>query len=166
MAKVYLALGSNLGDRMSYLRQAERQLPYPNRFSRIYETEPVDAPDESSSFLNAIAEFEFEPDVVKLLSFVNQLETAAQRVRGVRNGPRTLDADVIYVEGLNSDDPIMTLPHPRAMQRGFVVAPLMDLNERLAFELSPLIAQKIKSSRDANAVEIYPGVALFAHTLD
>lgn len=166
MAKVYLALGSNLGDRMSYLRNAELQLPFPRRISRIYETEPVDTPEESGSFLNAVVEFEYEPDVVKLLSLVNQLETAAQRVRGVRNGPRTLDADVIHVEGLTSTDPIMTLPHPRAMERGFVIAPLMDLNEQLAFDLSPTIAQTIKSLRNTNPTQIYPGVAWFADTLD
>lgn len=165
MAKVYLALGSNLGDRLFYLKNAILHLPTPCRLSRIYETEPVDAPEGSSPFLNAIVEFDFEPDSLKLLSLVNQLESAAQRVRDVKNGPRTLDADVVYVDGLISDDPLLTLPHPRAAQRGFVIAPLMDLNEALAFELNPSIASSIKlSDRERNA-EVCPGVVLFADTL-
>lgn len=164
MAKTYLALGSNLGERIKYLQGAVDKLPNPKRCSRIYQTLPVDSPRGSGPFLNAVVEIEFQPDTAKLLELVGRIEEEAGRVRVVRNGPRTLDVDVIYVNGFSSEAPEMTIPHPRAKERGFVIAPLLDLNREAAMELSASLVHLIENSATPEH-EILPGVSLFAASL-
>lgn len=164
MAKTYMALGSNLGDRMGYLQGAVDMLPSPKRCSRIYQTLPVDSPPDSGPFLNAVVEIEFQPDAARLLELVGRIEEDAGRVRLVRNGPRTLDVDVIYVNGFSSNSPEMTIPHPRARERGFVIAPLLDLNREAALELSPALVDLIENSVGPGP-EILPGVSLYSSSL-
>ena len=164
MAKTYLALGSNLGDRMGYLQGAVNMLPSPKRCSRIYQTQPVDSPPDAGPFLNAVVEIEFQPDASRLLELVGRIEEEAGRVRLVRNGPRTLDVDVIYVDGFSSNAPEMTIPHPRAKERGFVIAPLLDLNREAALELSPALVNLLENSA-TSMPEVLPGVFLFSASL-
>lgn len=164
MAKTYLALGSNLGDRMGYLQGAVNMLPSPKRCSRIYQTQPVDSPPDAGPFLNAVVEIEFQPDASRLLELVGRIEEEAGRVRLVRNGPRTLDVDVIYVDGFSSNAPEMTIPHPRAKERGFVIAPLLDLNREAALELSPALVNLLENSA-TSMPEVLPGVSLFSASL-
>jgi len=132
--RAFLSLGSNLGDRSAHLRRAVDQLragndPAVTAVSRVYETDPVGGPDDQGPFLNLVVELAVPPlaDPYRLLEQCHRLEAAAGRVRTVRWGPRTLDADVIWIDGVALDDPELTVPHPRWRERRFVLAPLAEL---------------------------------------
>lgn len=131
MTRAYLALGSNLGDRLAYLQAAADDLARAagvriDALSRVYETVPVGGPNQDS-YLNAVVAIDTELDPYALLDLAHQLERAAQRVRGEHFGPRTLDVDLLLYDDLELDDPDLTLPHPRMWERGFVLAPLRDV---------------------------------------
>ena len=132
--RAFLSLGSNLGDRHAHLRRAVDQLragsvPAVTAVSNVYETEPVGGPDDQGPFLNLVVELAVPVavDPYRLLEQCHRLAAAAGRVRTVRWGPRTLDADVIWIDGIVLDDPDLTVPHPRWRQRRFVLAPLAEL---------------------------------------
>jgi len=127
----YLALGSNLGDRAAFLQSALDGLARADdvrvtEVSRVYETEPVGGPAQGA-YLNAVVAVETGLAPHALLALAQQLERDAQRVRGERFGPRTLDVDVLWVESGPVDDPDLVIPHPRMAERRFVMAPLADL---------------------------------------
>jgi 2-amino-4-hydroxy-6-hydroxymethyldihydropteridine diphosphokinase len=126
--RVLLSLGSNLGDRVRYLRDAVATLRAigPVAVSPVYETDPVGGP-EQDRFLNLVAELRTDRTPHELLGVCHRLETAAGRVRQERWGPRTLDVDILWIEGETVDEPDLVVPHPRMWQRRFVVAPLQDL---------------------------------------
>jgi len=131
--KAYLGLGSNLGDRLGYLRgaiEALRQMDPSLVASSVYETAPVGGPSQGS-YLNCVVRIETELQPYELLDLVRRLEAAASRVRTVRNGPRTLDVDILWIEGVQLADPDLTVPHPRMSERGFVLAPLEELDPAL-----------------------------------
>ena len=92
----------------------------------MYETDPVGGP-EQGPFLNVVLELRTDLDARALLSVSAALEAAARRVRGERWGPRTLDVDVLWVDGEVVDEPDLQVPHPRMGERRFVLAPLADL---------------------------------------
>ncbi len=165
MARTFLALGSNLGDRIEFLRCAVKFLPGSVRCSRVYETDPVDATQGSGPFLNAVVELDFEPEPSQLLSLVTRLERRANRVRSELNGPRTLDVDVVFVEGMVSRDGGMTVPHPRCNERAFVIAPLYDLDPGLAQTLNPEMCRLIGDAIDRDDAEVYPGVVVWGETI-
>lgn len=130
--RVVLALGSNLGDRLGILQGAVDTLfaPGPLRLvalSPVYETAPVGGP-EQDDYLNAVAVAETLLTPEALLERVQEVERAFHRVREVRWGPRTLDVDVIAYDGLVRTDPALTLPHPRAHERAFVLRPWADID--------------------------------------
>ena len=132
--RAFLALGSNLGDRRSHLRRAVDQLragsvPAVTAVSQVYETDPVGGPDDQGPFLNLVVELAVPValDPYRLLEQCHRLEAVAGRVRTVRWGPRTLDADVVWIDGITLDDPDLVLPHPRWRERRFVLAPLAEL---------------------------------------
>jgi 2-amino-4-hydroxy-6-hydroxymethyldihydropteridine diphosphokinase len=131
--RTYLSLGSNLGDRLAHLGQAIDSLPDVVAVSPIYETAPVGGPDQDA-FLNLVVELDTTIEPRDLLAICHRIEANAERVREERWGPRTLDIDVIWVDGVVSDDPALTLPHPRWMERRFVLAPLRDLAPDLVSE--------------------------------
>jgi len=124
--RVFLSLGSNLGDRMEHLRQGVEPLPGLVAVSPVYETEPVGGPDQGA-FLNIVAELDVDLDPYELLGLCHRIESAAQRVRDVRWGPRTLDVDIIWMDGIELDTERLTIPHVRWKERRFVMAPLRDL---------------------------------------
>jgi 2-amino-4-hydroxy-6-hydroxymethyldihydropteridine diphosphokinase len=93
----------------------------------VYETDPVGGPDDQGPYLNLAVELVTDRTARDLLGVCHRLEAAAGRVRDVRWGPRTLDVDVLWVEGTTVDEPDLVVPHPRLWQRRFVVAPLHDL---------------------------------------
>ena len=165
MTSTYLALGSNLGSRIDYLLEAVHALNAPVRCSRVYETAPVQAPAGSGPFLNAAVEVDFKADPKALLELVNRLESQANRVRVQPHGPRTLDVDVIYVEGMVSSDPQMTVPHPRCSERAFVIAPLMDIDPELARRLNPEMSAILQQAADLGLSEVYPGVSIYGEPL-
>jgi 2-amino-4-hydroxy-6-hydroxymethyldihydropteridine diphosphokinase len=131
MHRVFLALGSNIGDRAAHLQGAVDALSaHPQvdvvGVSRVYETDPVGGPVQGD-FLNAVVEIRtsLDPDGVLELAFA--IERSADRVRVERWGPRTLDVDVLLYDDLARSDERLTLPHPRMFERHFVLAPLADL---------------------------------------
>jgi 2-amino-4-hydroxy-6-hydroxymethyldihydropteridine diphosphokinase len=138
--RAFLGLGSNLGDRWAHLRRAVDQLRAGGRapvtaVSRVYETEPMGGPDQGP-YLNLVVELALVPgaDPYQLLEECRRLEAAAGRVRAARWGPRTLDADLLWIDGVVLDDPELTVPHPRWRQRRFVLAPLGELAPDLVDE--------------------------------
>jgi 2-amino-4-hydroxy-6-hydroxymethyldihydropteridine diphosphokinase len=127
----YLALGSNLGDRLAYLQHgvdALARVPGVRvlAVSRVYETAPVGGPPQDA-YLNAVVAIETNLDPHELLHRCRQVEALAARERAERWGPRTLDVDVLLLEGTHSDTEDLTIPHPRMWERGFVLAPLRDV---------------------------------------
>jgi 2-amino-4-hydroxy-6-hydroxymethyldihydropteridine diphosphokinase len=124
----YLSLGSNLGDRASWLRLGVEVVAHgePHRVSSLYETEPVGGP-EQGPYLNVVVELETLATPHALLERCQAAEAAAGRVRTVRFGPRTLDADVLLVGDLAVDSDELTVPHPRMLERRFVLQPLAEL---------------------------------------
>jgi 2-amino-4-hydroxy-6-hydroxymethyldihydropteridine diphosphokinase len=135
VTRAFLGLGSNLGDREALLRAALDRLVAVGlvRVSPFYETDPVGGP-EQGLFLNCVAELDTDLSARQLLAVCGRLEQAADRVRIERWGPRTLDVDVLWVDGEQVDEPDLVVPHPRMMERRFVLAPLRDLAPDLVSE--------------------------------
>jgi len=129
--RVFLSLGSNLGDRLAFLRAARAALATLPQVdvlasSPIYETDPQDF-EAQPAFLNQVICLETTLPPSDLLRACQAIEAAHGRERSRRFGPRTLDIDILFYEGVESDDPELTLPHPRAQQRAFVMVPLADV---------------------------------------
>jgi 2-amino-4-hydroxy-6-hydroxymethyldihydropteridine diphosphokinase len=124
----YLSLGSNLGDRAGFLRDGVLAVAAgdAHRVSPLYETEPVGGPAQGR-YLNVVVELETAGTPHELLARCQAAEAAAGRVRTERFGPRTLDADVLLVDGLCVEDDDLVVPHPRMWRRRFVLQPLADL---------------------------------------
>lgn len=127
MTRAVLGLGANLGDARAALQGAVAGLAgHPAidlvGVSGLWRTAPVGGP-EQPEYLNAAVVVDTSLTAGELLAVGHELESAAGRVRDVRWGPRTLDVDLIDVEGVRSSDPALTLPHPRAGERAFVLAP-------------------------------------------
>jgi 2-amino-4-hydroxy-6-hydroxymethyldihydropteridine diphosphokinase len=128
--RAFIGLGSNLGDRQTLLRQAVEALGAAGDVvgvSPLYETDPVGGPEGQGAYLNLVVELLTSDTPRQLLERCRALEAAAGRMRTVRWGPRTLDADVLWVEGWQVDEDDLTVPHPRLWERRFVVQPLADL---------------------------------------
>jgi 2-amino-4-hydroxy-6-hydroxymethyldihydropteridine diphosphokinase len=131
--RVVLSLGSNLGERFSALQGALDALAdtpdvWVTGVSSVYETEPIDSPDESGLYLNAVVLADTTLSAQRLLDRALAIEDAFDRQRSeVKNSPRTLDIDLIVVGDKMSDTDELRLPHPRAAERGFVLKPWHEL---------------------------------------
>jgi len=135
-ANIVLGLGSNLGDRVATLQGAVDRLAdhlAVVAVSPIVETDPVGGPDQGQ-FLNAIVLCRSHREPLEILAAAQEVEQFFHRTREVRWGPRTLDVDVISIDGVTSSDDALTLPHPRAHERGFVLIPwsLVDPDATIA----------------------------------
>jgi 2-amino-4-hydroxy-6-hydroxymethyldihydropteridine diphosphokinase len=131
--RVYLALGSNLGDRIVHLRRAVEELRILDpelQISQAYATSPVGGPPQGE-YLNCVVGLETDLPPLELLALAQRLENEAGRVRSVVNGPRTLDVDILLIDAIEVSTPELTVPHPRMWQRGFVLAPLEELDPGL-----------------------------------
>ena len=131
MTRAYLGIGSNLGDRAANLQLAVDALANESGIevvavSPVYETEPVGGPPQDD-FLNAVVMVETDRTPRDLLGVCASIEHAAHRVRDERWGPRTLDVDILLVDGTEVDEPDLQVPHPRMHERAFVLAPLHDV---------------------------------------
>lgn len=122
-----VALGSNLGDRESYLRLAVAELGNVVAVSDVYETEPIGGPDAQDAYLNMVAVVETSLDPFAFLRRCRRIEALALRQRIVHWGPRTLDVDVLFFDDMTIDSPELIVPHPRIDERRFVLAPLSDV---------------------------------------
>jgi len=127
MTRAFLALGSNLGDREAELRRAVGAMTEVVAASAVYETDPVGGPEGQGPYLNMVVQLETKRSPQQLLGTCRALEAVAGRVRDVHWGPRTLDVDVIWVDGVTMTDPELEVPHPRFRERPFVLAPLAEL---------------------------------------
>jgi 2-amino-4-hydroxy-6-hydroxymethyldihydropteridine diphosphokinase len=130
--KAYLGIGSNLGDRLGNLQDAVDGLNAETGIrvmasSRVWETDPVGGPSQPD-FLNVVVSVHAELEPLALLVACQRVEEALGRVRDVRWGPRTVDIDIELIDGLVLDDPALTVPHPRMIQRAFVMLPLLELD--------------------------------------
>ena len=127
MARAFLGLGSNMGDSWAILREAVGSLSGVVAVSPVYRTQPMGGPAGQDPFLNIVIEIDTDLSARQLLGVCHRLESAADRVRTVRWGPRTLDVDILTIEGVTVDEPDLQVPHPRMRQRRFVMAPLADI---------------------------------------
>jgi hypothetical protein len=135
MARAFLSLGSNIGDRGRHLYDALETVRGGDamKISNVYATEPVGGVVQDD-FWNIVVELETSATPRELLERARRAETQAERVRDVRWGPRTLDVDVLLVGDQTSDDPEILVPHPRMWERRFVLAPLRELAPALVPE--------------------------------
>ena len=132
MTSAVIALGANLGDAKAALRGAVEALAATPGItvldaSPVFETDPVGGP-EQPVYVNAVVLVETTLDPYGLLDRVNEIEADWHRTREVRWGPRTLDIDIIDFEGFVSNEDRLTIPHPRAHQRGFVLVPWLAVD--------------------------------------
>jgi 2-amino-4-hydroxy-6-hydroxymethyldihydropteridine diphosphokinase len=132
VTRALLALGSNLGDRVSHLREAIAAMPDVAEVSPVYETDPIGGPDEQGPYLNLVVRLDTQQSPRDLLELCRALEEAANRVRRERWGPRTLDVDVLWVDGREVHEADLVVPHPRMFERPFVLAPLAHVAPDLA----------------------------------
>lgn len=154
---VYLALGTNLGNRPGNLRTAIRKLPPAVTVlaeSRIYETLPWGVVDQPP-FLNMVlcGETKLEPRM--LLDRLKQLEADLGRVATDRWGPRLIDVDILFYDDLVLDVPELNIPHARLHERGFVLVPLADLAPDLLHPLLGKTVEEMLTGVDTAGVMIY-----------
>lgn len=126
-----ISVGANLGD--AHESVARALVDVPNALlgtgqvaSSLYSTSPVGGP-EQSDYVNAVVVVDSPMAPRDVLAALQELEAQAHRTRDIRWGPRTLDLDIITADGVESDDPVLTLPHPRAHERAFVLIPWLEV---------------------------------------
>jgi len=141
VTRAYLGIGSNVGDRLAHLQAAVDALAAVDgvgvtRVSRVYATDPVGGP-EQGEYLNAVVAIDTDRSARELLDIAHRLEDAAGRVRAERWGPRTLDVDVLLVGEDEVHEPDLEVPHPRMWERGFVMAPLADIDPQIGSHFEP-----------------------------
>ena len=141
MKEVYIAFGSNLGNREENINKAieylkKNSLIKIEKISSIIETEPQGGP-EQPKYLNGIIKIKTELLPRELLEFLQEIEHKLKRKRLIKNGPRTIDLDIILYEDEFIDEPDLKIPHPRMFERDFVINPLIEIEpefrERLKF---------------------------------
>lgn len=128
---VYLSLGSNIGDRENYLKEAVdmiSRLPLTRvkKLSDIYETKPVGCINQDD-FLNEVILIETGLSALELLERLQYIEIRLKRKRNLRWGPRTIDIDILLYGNMDINSPKLTVPHPRMLERAFVLIPLKDI---------------------------------------
>jgi 2-amino-4-hydroxy-6-hydroxymethyldihydropteridine diphosphokinase len=151
---VYLALGSNLDDRLANLKQAITALSPQMEVkakSRVYETPPWGY-TEQPAFLNQVIKantyLEFEP----LLKHIKRLEIALGRTPSFKNGPRLIDIDILFYDDLVLNTPSLIIPHPHMHERGFVLLPLMDIAPDLVHPVHKKSVREMLASCDVSGI--------------
>jgi 2-amino-4-hydroxy-6-hydroxymethyldihydropteridine diphosphokinase len=162
-ARAVLSVGANLGDRLGTLQgcvQAIARLPDTDvlAISPVYETAPVGGPAQPD-YLNAVLIIGTGLPSWDLLEAVRRIEADFGRVRAERFGPRTLDVDIIDYAGQVSGDPALTLPHPRAHERAFVLAPWHDIDPGAELPGRGAVAGLL-AGLDRDGVRLVPGAGL------
>jgi dihydroneopterin aldolase/2-amino-4-hydroxy-6-hydroxymethyldihydropteridine diphosphokinase len=125
--RAIVALGSNLGDRVAYLRFGLERLSNVVAQSQVFETDPVGGPDNQGPYLNMVAVIDTDLDPYALLRRLLQIEAEAHRVRVERWGPRTLDLDLLFYDDVTINSEELIVPHPRFAERRFVLEPLSEV---------------------------------------
>src|SRR5947209_16555264 len=156
--KAYVSLGSNLGDRAGNLLLAVRGMMDAvfcvTRVSSIYETQPVGTIDQPT-FLNMVAELGNPlPAPEQVMARLLRIEYALGRIRDVKDGPRTIDLDLLLYGDLKSDTEFLKLPHPRMHERRFVLEPLAEIAPHLVLPTLKVTATELlKSLEDRSVVK-------------
>jgi 2-amino-4-hydroxy-6-hydroxymethyldihydropteridine diphosphokinase len=140
--EIYLALGSNLGDRMSNLTSAVQHLSAKltiKKLSSVYETEPVYV-KEQPLYLNAALSAVTELEPSALFRFVKSIETDLGRQPSFRNAPRLIDIDILFYGDRIIETPELTVPHPGIAERAFVLVPLAEIAPKM---VHPVTHEKV-----------------------
>jgi 2-amino-4-hydroxy-6-hydroxymethyldihydropteridine diphosphokinase len=154
---IYLALGTNLGDRFANLQAAIAALPPAVRVrsrSPVYETLPWGLTSQPA-FLNMVLKGETALAPVELLKHLKLLETELGRLPSVRWGPRRIDMDILFFDRLILDTPELTIPHPRLHERAFVLVPLADLAPSLVHPVLGKPVSQLLAAVDTTGVKRY-----------
>jgi 2-amino-4-hydroxy-6-hydroxymethyldihydropteridine diphosphokinase len=157
MPILYLALGTNLGDRFANLQAAIDALPPTVRVrsqSPVYETPPWGLTGQPT-FLNMVLKGETALAPVELLKHLKLLETELGRLPSVRWGPRRIDMDILFYDQLILDTPELTIPHPRLHERAFVLVPLADLAPGLVHPVLGKPVSQLLAAVDTTGVKRY-----------
>ncbi len=153
---IYIALGTNLGDRMANLEQACAALGaqlHLQASSEVYETPPWGILDQPK-FYNQVVKAETELSPSQLLDFLKRLERKLGRRSSIQNGPRLIDLDILFYDDLQLVTPELTIPHPRIAERAFVLVPLTDIAPELCHPANGKTVQAMLAECDT--VGIYP----------
>jgi 2-amino-4-hydroxy-6-hydroxymethyldihydropteridine diphosphokinase len=153
----FLALGSNLGDRIANLQKAIAALPpkfIPLVQSSVYETEPWGY-SEQPAFLNLVLKGETDLAPNDLLSFLKQLEVSLGRRKTFRYGPRFIDLDILFYDNLVLDDPELVIPHPRIAERAFVLVPLAEIAPEFYHPTLGKTVQQLKSGVETSGIKLF-----------
>ena len=152
---VYLALGTNLGDRSGNLKQAiaalTPQLDVKAK-SQVYETPPWGF-EEQPKFLNQVVKANTYLDPEPLLKHLKRLEVALGRQESFPNGPRLIDIDLLFYDDLVLNKPSLVIPHPRLHERGFVLLPLMDIAPNLVHPVQQKTVQELVALVNVQGIE-------------
>lgn len=154
---VYLALGSNLGDRLANLEAALAALPPTVHLvaaSSVYETPPWGYLDQPA-FLNQVVKVETDLPPGELLTYLKALEVQLGRVDSVRYGPRVIDLDILFYDDLVLEIPGLNIPHPRLHERAFVLVPLADLAPDLYHPVQGATVTELLQRIDSTGVVHY-----------
>ena len=134
MPIVYLALGSNLGNRQQYLQKAIEELKASGvdvrKVSTIIETAPVDSPPQGK-YLNAVLKAETSHTPEELLVHTQAVENKLGRIRKVFHGPRVIDIDILLYDDIKIISRRLIIPHPRMLEREFVMKPLQEIEPKI-----------------------------------
>jgi len=157
MVTVYIALGTNIGEREENLRTAIHHLPevgvHIKRVSSVYETEPVDFVDQDW-FLNAVLEGRTELDALDLLRALRLIESQMGSRKAFPKGPRLIDLDVLLYGNETIDTPELQVPHPRMLERKFVLVPLAEIAATLRHPTwKSGVTQLLAVTRDRSTVK-------------
>lgn len=150
----YLSLGSNLGDRAASLRAALAQLSqagWVHPVSAVYETQPVDIPDQPW-FLNCVAAVETDLTPKELLDLALQIEAVMGRLRMQGKGPRNIDIDILLFENCVIDEPGLKIPHPSMHRRRFVLEPLAEIAPEVTHPILEKTARELLADLSADQI--------------
>jgi 2-amino-4-hydroxy-6-hydroxymethyldihydropteridine diphosphokinase len=154
---VYLALGSNLGDRQANLKQAIASLSPQMEVkakSRVYETPPWGYTDQPK-FLNQVVKVDTYVGPEPLLKHLKRLEIALGRVPSFQNGPRLIDIDILFYDDLVLNKPSLVIPHPQLHERAFVLMPLNDIAPALSHPSTGKTVNEMLMSCDTSGITVY-----------